>query len=228
MVPAIAIAPVGHADIVQTVRAEAVTLAKLIAEPAEPARIDLAHGEAMATLNALLGTRLLAIEYGGVARVLDLLLCVRLAMIDHPLLMPVSAIGLHRHALLLVRLRANGAHLRAVVALNLSAVATVALHREHLAVLARGANLTLDRALLERLAATAITAALHPERLSAAAAAATLDIGLTATTVAATAAALRRSLLLLRLLLLSAAVTAARLGARRRRNRQSGDAGGKK
>ena len=227
MVPAIAIAPVGHADIVQTVRAETVTLAKLIAEPAEPARIDLAHGEAMATLNALLGTRLLAIEYGGVARVLDLLLCVRLAMIDHPLLMPVSAIGLHRHALLLVRLRANGAHLRAVVALNLSAVATVALHREHLAVLARGANLTLDRALLERLAAATIAAALHPKRLSAAAIAA-LGIGLTATTVAATAAALRRSLLLLRLLLLSAAVTAARLGARRRRNRQSGDAGGKK
>ena len=226
MVPAIAIAPVGHADIVQTVRAETVTLAKLIAEPAEPARIDLAHGEAMATLNALLGTRLLAIEYGGVARVLDLLLCVRLAMIDHPLLMPVSAIGLHRHALLLVRLRANGAHLRAVVALDLNAVAAVALHCEHLTVLARGANLALDRALLERLAAATIAAALHPKRLSAAAIAA-LGIGLTATTVAATAAALRRSLLLL-LLLLAAAVTAARLGARRRRNRQSGDAGGKK
>jgi len=226
VVPAIAIAPVGHADIVQTVRAETVTLAKLIAEPAEPARIDLAHGEAMATLNALLGTRLLAIEYGGVARVLDLLLCVRLAMIDHPLLMPVSAIGLHRHALLLVRLRANGAHLRAVVALDLNSVAAVALHCERLAVLARGANLTLDRALLERLAAATIAAALHPKRLSAAAIAA-LGIGLTATTVAATAAALRRSLLLL-LLLLAAAVTAARLGARRRRNRQSGDAGGKK
>ena len=176
----------------------------------------------MATLDALLGTRLLAIEYGGVARVLDLLLCVRLAMIDHPLLMPVSAIGLHRHSLLLVRLRANGAHLRAVVALDLNAVAAVALHREHLPVLARGANLALDRALLERLAAATIAAALHAKRLSAATAAA-LDVGL-ATTVAATAAALGRSLLLL--LLAAAAVTAARLGTRRHRNRDRRDAGG--